>query len=123
MLRIFDMGGAGGALARDRADPGREAAPARNSSPRPSTRLLRAPTSLFVPVNTGAVPTDLLESTLFGHVKGAFTSAIAAKKGLFEIANGGTLFLDEIGTMPLDTQSKILRVLQGQALHAGGRYA
>ena len=66
----------------------------------------------FVPVNTGAVPTDLLESTLFGHVKGAFTSAIAAKKGLFEIANGGTLFLDEIGTMPLDTQAKILRVLQ-----------
>ena len=51
----------------------------------------------FVPVNTGAVPSDLLESTLFGHVKGAFTSAIAAKKGLFEIANGGTLFLDEIG--------------------------
>jgi DNA-binding NtrC family response regulator len=66
----------------------------------------------FVPVNTGAVPTDLLESTLFGHVKGAFTSAIAAKKGLFEMANGGTLFLDEIGTMPLDTQAKILRVLQ-----------
>jgi DNA-binding NtrC family response regulator len=66
----------------------------------------------FVPVNTGAVPTDLLESTLFGHVKGAFTSAIAAKKGLFELANGGTLFLDEIGTMPLDTQAKILRVLQ-----------
>ena len=66
----------------------------------------------FIPVNTGAVPTDLLESTLFGHVKGAFTSAIAAKKGLFEVANGGTLFLDEIGTMPLDTQAKILRVLQ-----------
>jgi DNA-binding NtrC family response regulator len=66
----------------------------------------------FIPVNTGAVPTDLLESTLFGHVKGAFTSAIAAKKGLFELANGGTLFLDEIGTMPLDTQAKILRVLQ-----------
>src|SRR3984957_11160837 len=53
----------------------------------------------FIPVNTGAMPTDLLESTLFGHVKGAFTSAVAAKKGLFEVANGGTLFLDEIGTM------------------------
>ncbi|HEX3940570.1 MAG TPA: sigma-54 dependent transcriptional regulator [Acidobacteriaceae bacterium] len=66
----------------------------------------------FVPVNTGAVPNDLLESTLFGHVKGAFTSASAAKKGLFEIANTGTLFLDEIGTMGLDTQAKILRVLQ-----------
>ncbi len=66
----------------------------------------------FVPVNTGAVPSELLESTLFGHVKGAFTSAIAAKKGLFEVANGGTLFLDEIGTMSMDTQAKILRVLQ-----------
>ncbi len=66
----------------------------------------------FVAINTGAVPTDLLESTLFGHVKGAFTSAIAAKKGLFEVATGGTLFLDEIGTMPLDTQAKVLRALQ-----------
>ena len=66
----------------------------------------------FVPVNTGAMPTDLLESTLFGHVKGAFTSAVASKKGLFEVANGGTLFLDEIGTMGMDTQAKILRVLQ-----------
>ena len=66
----------------------------------------------FVAINTGAVPTDLLESTLFGHVKGAFTSAVAAKKGLFEVASGGTLFLDEIGTMPLDTQAKVLRALQ-----------
>ncbi len=75
----------------------------------------------FVPVNTGAVPTDLLESTLFGHVKGAFTSAISAKKGLFEVAHGGTLFLDEIGTMPLDTQAKILRVLQDKRfMHLGG---
>src|SRR5947199_9070159 len=68
----------------------------------------------FVPVNTGSMPADLLESTLFGHVKGAFTSAIASKKGLFEIADGGTIFLDEIGTMSLETQSKILRVLQDQ---------
>jgi DNA-binding NtrC family response regulator len=66
----------------------------------------------FVPVNTGAMPTDLLESTLFGHVRGAFTSAVSSKKGLFEVANGGTLFLDEIGTMGMDTQAKILRVLQ-----------
>jgi DNA-binding NtrC family response regulator len=66
----------------------------------------------FVAVNTGSMPTDLLESTLFGHVKGAFTSAIASKKGLFEVANGGTLFLDEIGNMGIDTQAKILRVLQ-----------
>jgi DNA-binding NtrC family response regulator len=75
----------------------------------------------FVPVNTGAMPADLLESTLFGHVKGAFTSAIASKKGLFEIADRGTLFLDEIGTMSMDTQSKILRVLQDRKfMHLGG---
>src|ERR1035437_5180711 len=66
----------------------------------------------FVPINTGAMPSELLESTLFGHVKGAFTSAIASKKGLFEVANGGTLFMDEIATMGMDTQAKILRVLQ-----------
>src|ERR1700691_2063937 len=75
----------------------------------------------FVPVNTGAVPSELLESTLFGHTKGAFTSAIAAKKGLFEVANGGTLFLDEIGTMGMDMQAKILRVLQDRRfMHLGG---
>ena len=75
----------------------------------------------FVPVNTGSMPPDLLESTLFGHVKGAFTSAIASKKGLFEIAHRGTLFLDEIGTMGLETQSKILRVLQDRRfMHLGG---
>ena len=75
----------------------------------------------FVPVNTGSMPPDLLESTLFGHVKGAFTSAVASKKGLFEIADRGTLFLDEIGTMGLDTQSKILRVLQDRRfMHLGG---
>ena len=75
----------------------------------------------FVPVNTGAMPTDLLESTLFGHVKGAFTSAIASKKGLFEIADRGTLFLDEIATMGVETQAKILRVLQDKKfMHLGG---
>ncbi|MGZ4816542.1 MAG: sigma-54-dependent transcriptional regulator [Terriglobales bacterium] len=75
----------------------------------------------FVPVNTGAMSTDLLESTLFGHVKGAFTSAVASKKGLFEIADRGTLFLDEIATMGVDTQAKILRVLQDRKfMHLGG---
>jgi DNA-binding NtrC family response regulator len=75
----------------------------------------------FVPVNTGSMPPDLLESNLFGHVKGAFTSAIASKKGLFEVADKGTLFLDEIGTMSMDTQSKILRVLQDRKfMHLGG---
>ncbi|MGC2323468.1 MAG: sigma-54 dependent transcriptional regulator [Terriglobales bacterium] len=75
----------------------------------------------FVPVNAGSMPADLLESTLFGHVKGAFTSAVASKKGLFEVADRGTLFLDEIGTMSLDTQAKILRVLQDRKfMHLGG---
>ena len=75
----------------------------------------------FIPVNTGAVPSDLLESTLFGHERGAFTSAVAAKKGLFEVADGGTLFLDEIGTMPVDMQAKILRVLQDRRfMRVGG---
>ena len=75
----------------------------------------------FVPVNTGSMPADLLESTLFGHVKGAFTSAVSSKKGLFEVADTGTLFLDEIGTMSLETQAKILRVLQDRKfMHLGG---
>jgi DNA-binding NtrC family response regulator len=75
----------------------------------------------FVPVNTGSMPTDLLESTLFGHVKGAFTSAIASKKGLFEVADRGTIFLDEIGSMSIETQAKILRVLQDRKfMHLGG---
>ena len=75
----------------------------------------------FVPVNTGSMPPDLLESILFGHVKGAFTSAVTSKKGLFEVADRGTLFLDEIGNMSMDTQSKILRVLQDRKfMHLGG---
>jgi two-component system response regulator PilR (NtrC family) len=66
----------------------------------------------FVVVNSGSLPHDLLESNLFGHVKGAFTGAVYAKKGLFELADKGTLFFDEIGNIPLETQSKLLRVMQ-----------
>ena len=66
----------------------------------------------FVPVNSGSMPVDLLESTLFGHVRGAFTSAIATKKGLFEVADQGTIFFDEIGTISMETQAKLLRVIQ-----------
>jgi two-component system response regulator PilR (NtrC family) len=66
----------------------------------------------FVTVNSGSMPADLLESNLFGHVKGAFTGAVSSKKGLFEVANGGSIFFDEIGNIPADTQSKLLRVIQ-----------
>jgi len=66
----------------------------------------------FVPVNTGSIPVDLLESQLFGHVRGAFTSAVASKKGLFEVADQGTIFFDEIATVSPETQAKLLRVIQ-----------
>ncbi len=66
----------------------------------------------FVTVNSGSMPADLLESNLFGHLRGAFTGAIASKKGLFEMADGGSIFFDEIGNIPLDTQAKLLRVIQ-----------
>src|SRR5580704_5415812 len=73
-----------------------------------STRTDKA----FIPINTGSIPVDLLESQLFGHVKGAFTSAIASKKGLFEVADQGTIFFDEISTISPETQAKLLRVIQ-----------
>ena len=66
----------------------------------------------FVDVNCAAIPEELIESELFGHEKGAFTGAIAQKRGRFELANGGTIFLDEIADMSLRTQAKILRILQ-----------
>src|ERR1700678_1970890 len=73
-----------------------------------STRADKA----FIPINTGSIPVDLLESQLFGHVKGAFTSAVASKKGLFEVADQGTIFFDEISTIGPETQAKLLRVIQ-----------
>ncbi|MGA9770830.1 MAG: sigma-54 dependent transcriptional regulator [Blastocatellia bacterium] len=66
----------------------------------------------FVTVNSANLPTELLESELFGHIRGAFTGAVAAKKGYFEVADGGSIFLDEIGTISMETQAKLLRVIQ-----------
>ena len=77
----------------------------------------------FVAVNCGAIPADLLESELFGHEKGSFTGAIAARKGRFEIAEGGTLFLDEIGDMSPSMQVKLLRVLQERVFERVGNHA
>ena len=74
----------------------------------------------FVAVNCGAIPAELLESELFGHEKGAFTGAVAARKGRFELAEGGTLFLDEIGDMPFDMHVKLLRVLQERTFERVG---
>ena len=74
----------------------------------------------FIPINCGAIPSELLESELFGHEKGAFTGAISARVGRFELADGGTLFLDEIGDMPLNMQVKLLRVLQERSFERVG---
>jgi two-component system nitrogen regulation response regulator NtrX len=74
----------------------------------------------FVEVNCAAIPEDLIESELFGHVKGAFTGALVARKGKFELADGGTLFLDEVADMSLKTQAKVLRALQEQKVEPVG---
>lgn len=74
----------------------------------------------FIPINCGAIPSELLESELFGHEKGSFTGAVASRKGRFELAAGGTLFLDEIGDMPFAMQVKLLRVLQEKAFERVG---
>jgi two-component system nitrogen regulation response regulator NtrX len=82
--------------------------------------LSRRRSGAFVEVNCAAIPEELIESELFGHVRGAFTGAVSDRRGKFEVADGGTIFLDEIGDMSLKTQAKVLRVLQEQTLEAVG---
>jgi two-component system nitrogen regulation response regulator NtrX len=82
--------------------------------------LSRRRTAAFVEVNCAAIPEELIESELFGHVRGAFTGAVADRRGKFEVADGGTIFLDEIGDMSLKTQAKVLRVLQEQTMEPVG---
>ena len=82
--------------------------------------LSRRRTAPFIEVNCAAIPEELIESELFGHVRGAFTGAVADRRGKFEAAHGGTIFLDEIGDMSLKTQAKVLRVLQEQVMEAVG---
>jgi two-component system nitrogen regulation response regulator NtrX len=82
--------------------------------------LSRRRSAPFVEVNCAAIPEELIESELFGHVRGAFTGAVADRRGRFEMADGGTIFLDEIGDMSLKTQAKVLRVLQEQSMEAVG---
>ena len=82
--------------------------------------LSRRRAAPFVEVNCAAIPEELIESELFGHVRGAFTGAVADRRGKFEVADGGTIFLDEIGDMSLKTQAKVLRVLQEQTMEPVG---
>jgi two-component system nitrogen regulation response regulator NtrX len=82
--------------------------------------LSRRRTAAFVEVNCAAIPEELIESELFGHVRGAFTGAVADRRGKFEVADNGTIFLDEIGDMSLKTQAKVLRVLQEQTMEPVG---
>jgi two-component system nitrogen regulation response regulator NtrX len=82
--------------------------------------LSRRRSTVFIEVNCAAIPEELIESELFGHVRGAFTGAVADRRGKFEAADGGTIFLDEIGDMSLKTQAKVLRVLQEQTMEAVG---
>src|ERR671922_482049 len=83
-------------------------------------QLSRRRSGPFVEVNCAAIPEELIESELFGHVKGAFTGALSDRRGKFEVADGGTLFLDEIGDMSLKTQAKVLRALQEQIVEPVG---
>ena len=114
-------GDAGGAIRCQRAALGRVRAPARSCWPRTSIARARLPSGPFVKVNCAAIPTELIESELFGHEKGAFTGAAALRRGKFELADGGTIFLDEVGDLHEASQAKLLRILQdGELQRVGG---
>jgi two-component system nitrogen regulation response regulator NtrX len=83
-------------------------------------QMSRRRTGPFIEVNCAAIPEELIESELFGHVRGSFTGAVADRRGKFELAHGGTIFLDEVGDMTLKTQAKVLRVLQEQVMEPVG---
>src|SRR3989449_11336498 len=89
-----------------------ETGPGKDLVPRPIHALSPRARGPFVEVNCAAIPTELIESELFGHMKGSFTGAFADRAGKFELADGGTLFLDEIGDMSLSAQAKVLRALE-----------
>ncbi len=113
-------GGAGRADQRPRADSRRERHRQGTGRAHDSSAQPPAKSGPFVEVNCAAIPEELIESELFGHVRGAFTGAVADKPGRFEQANGGTIFLDEIADMSLKTQAKVLRVLQEQVMERVG---
>ena len=114
-------GDAGGAIGRRRAAARASPGPARSCSPRTSIARARSRPGPFVKVNCAAIPTELIESELFGHEKGAFTGAAALRRGKFELADGGTIFLDEVGDLHEASQAKLLRVLQdGELQRVGG---
>ncbi len=108
----FSPGRKSRAGAFDRFDYGRIGNRKRTRRQINSRIFSRAPDNPFVVVNCSNIPSELLESELFGHTKGAFTGAVAAKKGLFEVADGGSIFLDEIGDLRPETQVRLLRVIQ-----------
>ena len=114
---------AGRAVGRGRCSSRARPAPARSCAPRPSTRRRRARKGPFVVCDLAGVPRSLIESELFGHVRGAFTGADRDREGAFEQAHGGTIFLDEIGELELDMQPRLLRALEPRKVKPVGARA
>ena len=121
MRQVMDLVRKVAKLDDDRAGAGRERHRQGDARAAAARRVAERATAPFIPVNLAAVPSELVESTLFGHEKGAFTGAVRQQLGKFEMAAGGTLFLDEIGDLRLDLQAKLLRAIQeGEIERVGG---